>query len=224
MSQRKRYNLGYLLGIIVSLIVLLYFVTPSSEIHLVSGPLLPGHENLKCYSCHKDQQGTLRQQMQANAQYLLNNRKDFVPVGLRPVENSECLKCHDRANDHHPVYRFREPKYRKVRESIKANTCVACHIEHKSKRISVKRTFCVNCHDKLKLKNDPLDVTHQQLVKQKKWNTCLRCHDFHGNHDMKTVTNLEDSVPLVTLDNYFNRGKNPYPGKIINKAKNHDEK
>ena len=224
MPHRKRYNLGYLLGFLFGLLALLFFISPSSEKHLASGPMLPGHEKLKCLSCHKDQLGSLRQQLQANVQYLLNNRKSFVSVGLRSVENRECIKCHDRPNDRHPVYRFREPKYRKVRERIQANSCIACHVEHKSKRVSVKKTFCVNCHDELKLKNDPLDVSHQVLVQQKKWITCLRCHDFHGNHDMKTVTKIEHSVLPTDLDEYFNRGKNPYSGKIINKAKNYDKK
>lgn len=224
MPHRKRFNLGYIFGILLSLLVLFFLFSPSSEKYLVSGPMLAGHEKLKCFSCHKEQQGSLRQQLQANVQYLLSNRKDFVSVGLRSVKNSECLECHDRPNDRHPVYRFREPKYRKVRESIKANSCIACHAEHKSKRVSVEKTFCIHCHDELKLKNDPIDISHQILVKEKKWKTCLRCHDFHGNHDMKTVTKIEDSLSTIELDEYFNRGKNPYPGNIINKAKKHDEK
>jgi len=186
--------------------------------------MLPGHEELKCFSCHKDEQGSLRQQLQANIQYLLNNRKDYVSVGLRSVGNSECLKCHDRPNDRHPVYRFREPKYRKVREKIKADSCIACHREHKSKRMSVKSTFCMHCHDELKLEKDPVDISHQQLVQQKKWKTCLACHDFHGNHNMKTERKMENSISLPALNSYFDRGKHPYSGDIINKAKKYDEK
>ena len=185
--------------------------------------MLPGHEELKCFSCHKDEQGSFRQQIQANIQYLLNNREHFVSVGLRTVENRECLKCHERPNDRHPVYRFREPKYRKARENIKADSCVACHLEHKNKRMTVQATFCVHCHGELSLKNDPIDVSHEQLVKDKKWETCLSCHDFHGNHEMKLENEVAKGLDQDTLKKYFDRGDNPYPGKIIHKAKNDDE-
>lgn len=219
MSNRKRHNRGYLIGVAFSLVVLLFLFLPSSQIHLKNGPMLPGHEKLKCFSCHKDELGSFRQQLQANIQYLLNNRRDAVSVGLRPVENNECIKCHERPNERHPVYRFREPKYRKAREEIKADTCIACHLEHKSKRITVPMSFCVHCHDELKLKNDPVDVSHKRLIRDKNWDSCLTCHDYHGNHDMKVEVKIEKAIPVSELKKYFNRGANPYPGKIITKAK-----
>lgn len=86
MSYRKRHNQGYLLGIVFSLVVLLFLFLPFSQIFVKNGPMLPGHENLECFSCHQDEQGSFRQQLQANIQYLLNNRKEIVSVGLRPVE------------------------------------------------------------------------------------------------------------------------------------------
>lgn len=181
--------------------------------------MLPGHEELKCFSCHKDEQGSFRQQLQANIQYLLQNRQHYVSVGLRPVENSECLKCHERPNDRHPVYRFSEPKYRKTREKIKANSCIGCHLEHNSKRINVEINFCMHCHDELNLKNDPIDVSHKQLVQEKKWESCLTCHDFHGNHEMKLEHEIEKGIDSSKVIKYFNRADNPYPGKIIHKAK-----
>jgi len=219
MAYRKRHKQAYLLGIIFSLVVLLFFFLPSSQIYLKNGPMLPGHEKLKCFSCHKDEQGSFRQQLQANIQYLLNKRKDVFAVGLRTVENNECIKCHDRPNDRHPVYRFREPKYLKAREKIKADTCVACHSEHNSKRITVQMSFCVHCHDELNLKNDPIDLSHKQLIQEKNWDSCLTCHDYHGNHDMKVVVEIKSGIVLPELKKYFNRGPNPYPGKIIHKAK-----
>lgn len=224
MSYRKRQNLGYLFGTVFSLVVLLFLFLPSSQIYLKNGPMLSGHENLECFSCHKDEQGSFRQQIQANIQYLLNNRKSVVSVGLRPVENNECIKCHDRPNDRHPVYRFREPKYRKVREEIKADTCIACHLEHKSKRINVQMNFCVHCHNELSLKNDPVDVSHKKLIQDKNWDSCLSCHDYHGNHDMKVENEIKKAIASSELKKYFNRGSNPYPGKIIHKAKVNDKK
>ena len=185
--------------------------------------MLPGHEDLKCSSCHKDEQGTLRQQLQAKIQYLLNNRKHSVSLGLKSVQNNECIECHDRPNDRHPVYRFREPKFRAVREKIQANTCVSCHQEHNNTRVSIQPVFCMYCHDELKLKNDPLDVSHHELIEQEKWGSCLTCHDYHGNHDMKVEINMKNSISTSVLKNYFKRGENPYPGNIIHKAKQRDE-
>ena len=224
MSYRKRHNQAYLLGVVFSLSILLFLFLPSSQIYLQNGPMLPGHEKLECFSCHQDEQGSFRQQIQANIQYLFNNRKDEVSVGLRPVENNECIKCHDRPNDRHPVYRFREPKYRKVIEDIKADTCIACHLEHKSKRITVQMNFCVHCHEDLKLKNDPVDVSHKQLIQEKNWDSCLTCHDYHGNHDIKPEVEIKKGIAVSKLKKYFNRGSNPYPGKIIYKAKVNEKK
>lgn len=223
MAYRKRFNLGYLVGIIVSILAVLFLFLPSSQMYLRNGPMLPGHEELKCFSCHKEQKGTFRQQIQANIQYLLNNRENLVSVGLRSVENRECLQCHARPNDKHPVYRFREPKYRKARENIRADSCITCHLEHKNKRVTVQPNFCMHCHGELSLKNDPLDISHERLVQDKKWETCLTCHDFHGNHEMKLENEIAKGLDLNTLKNYFDRVDNPYPGKIIHKAKNDDE-
>lgn len=186
--------------------------------------MLPGHETLKCFSCHKDEQGTFRQQLQTNIQQLLNNHSESVSVGLRPVRNNECIKCHERPNDRHPVYRFREPKYRKVREEINAHQCNTCHLEHKDKRITVSVDFCLNCHNKLILKNDPLDISHKKLIEEKRWDSCLTCHDYHGNHDMTTEHKMEKSIPVQELKKYFNRGSNPYSGNIIHKAIINNEK
>lgn len=224
MFYKNRRNNGYIFGIIFSLAVLLFLFLPSSQTYLQNGPMLPGHEDLECFSCHKDEKGTFRQQLQANIQYLLNNRKNVVSVGLRSVENKECIKCHDRPNDRHPVYRFREPKYRKAKSEIEADTCIACHLEHRNKRVTVQINFCVHCHSELKLKNDPVDVTHKQLIQDKNWDSCLTCHDYHGNHDMKPEVEIKKGIALPKLKKYFNRDVNPYLGKIIHKAKIYEKK
>jgi len=223
MSNRKRQKLGYLLGIVFSLSVLLVLFLPSSQTFLRNGPMIVGHEKLECFSCHQDEQGNFRQQLQANIQYLLNNRKEVVSVGLKPVGNNECIKCHERPNDRHPVYRFREPKYRKATEKIKADTCIACHLEHKSKRITVTMSYCMHCHDTLTLEEDPTDISHQQLIEDNNWSSCLTCHDYHGNHNMKTETETKKAIAVSELKKYFDRAPNPYPGKIIHKAKNEEK-
>lgn len=77
----------------------------------------------------------------------------------------------------------------------------------------------MHCHEELKLKNDPIDVSHKQLIQEKNWDSCLTCHDYHGNHDMKVEVEVKKGVALPEVEKYFNRGSNPYPGKIIHKAK-----
>ena len=221
-SHRQRYNRGYLLGIIVSAFILLLMFSPLLDSFRIGGPMLVGHENLQCIACHKKAQGSLRQQLQANVQYLLHNRPQSTSVGFRPVENSQCVHCHDRPNDRHPVYRFLEPKYRKVRENIGAHTCAACHREHSNKRLTVKPDFCQHCHDELAIQKDPLETTHAQLIDQQRWSSCLTCHDYHANHKMKTPDTPSQAVSITDLENYFNRGKQAYPGKIIHKAKTYD--
>ena len=181
--------------------------------------MLVGHETLACQDCHKDERGTLRQRLQANVQYLLGNRKHAVSAGYRPVANRECLHCHSRPNDRHPVYRFLEPRYRKVRQSIGADRCVSCHLEHNSMRISIKPEFCQHCHDDLKLRNDPVDTPHHVLVKTKRWTTCLGCHDFHGNHKMKTPDKMANVINKDKIEQYFDRAQHPYPGNIIHQAR-----
>lgn len=220
-SHRQRHNRGYQAGAIIGLIVLLLLLSPITKPFLIGGPMVTGHENLQCIACHKDERGTLRQQLQANVQHLLNNRTNPVSVGYRPVKNAECVHCHERPNDRHPVYRFLEPKYREVRENTGAHRCMACHREHNNQRISIAAGFCQHCHDELVLKDDPVDVSHEQLVKEKRWDSCLACHDFHGNHRMKVTDKIEKMISSTRLKNYFQRGDNPYPGKIIHKAKIH---
>ena len=207
---------------IASLVILILLFSPLAKPYLIGGPMLTGHENLKCIACHKDAPGTLRQQLQANTQYLLGTRDKFTSVGFRPAENKECIHCHARPNDRHPVYRFQEPKYRHVRQATGAHRCASCHREHNAQRISINADFCQHCHDELQLKQDPLDVSHQQLVKQERWLSCLTCHDFHGNHDMTVPTKMQQAIQTELIKDYFQRGQNPYPGKPVYKAKTYD--
>lgn len=218
-SFRRKYNRGYKLGSFFAVLALAILFLPTSNSFIAAGPVLVGHEQLDCIQCHKSERGSLRQQLQANVQYLLGNRKQPVSVGYRPVLNKDCLSCHKRPNDRHPVYRFYEPKYREVRQNIGAHQCVACHREHQANRVSVKLDFCMHCHDELQLKNDPVDTSHEELVQNRKWETCLGCHDFHGNHKMKPSRHMADLINSKTLMGYFSRDKHPYPGKIIHKAK-----
>jgi len=219
LHKRRRHNLSYLVGILSGVLTVLLLSLPRNDILHARGPLNSGHEDMRCSACHKFQQGLLRQQLQANVQYLFGNRETSVSIGFRPVTNEDCLRCHERPKDRHPVYRFFEPRYLKVQTNLAPHQCVSCHNEHTGKRVTSNQTICSHCHKKLKMRNDPLDIPHSTLVKDKKWETCLQCHDFHGNYKMKKIIKQADMIKLKNIKAYFNGEQSPYSKHKYYKAK-----
>ena len=71
-------------------------------------------------------------------------------------------------------------------------------------------TSCATCHQDLALNNDPLDVSHRELIAKAKWTTCLGCHDFHGNHKRLTQHKLEDAYAAKAIVDYLAGGPSPY--------------
>ncbi|MGB1314971.1 MAG: 2Fe-2S iron-sulfur cluster-binding protein [Chitinophagales bacterium] len=190
-----------------------YLNLPNNEAYFAKGEYNIGHEELECAHCHKDAPGTSRQQIQLNFRHLIGAAKNDIDFGKKEVGNDACLHCHERPNDNHPIYRFNEPKFKEAREAIHPEKCVSCHAEHQHKRVTIAETnYCVNCHKDVKIKNDPLDTKHQTLIDNEMWNTCIQCHDFHGNHEMQVPTKLNDTIPLKEIKDYFNDGKDPYGG------------
>jgi hypothetical protein len=170
----------------------------------------PGHEDIDCVACHRPEVGTLRQRLQANTRYLLGLRATPVALGDRPVGNEACLRCHERPNERHPVNRFMEPRFAKVRAAVAPQFCVSCHREHTGRRVTARETICRHCHQRLTLRKDPLLPTHATLVRLERWESCLRCHDFHGNHEMKLPRREDSSVPLDRIRAYFHNAESPY--------------
>ncbi|HED15392.1 MAG TPA: hypothetical protein ENI64_01030 [Gammaproteobacteria bacterium] len=213
-NRKKRYHrVGYLTGIVVSLLGLAVLLYPENNLLSAPGSMNTGHETLSCNVCHLDAKGSLRQRLQANVQYLFGNRNNPVVLGHREVGNSDCLACHDRPEDRHPVYRFLEPRYAKVRREIQVQFCTSCHREHEGKRVTQKTGFCVNCHDELLMRKDPLDIPHVTLIKEKRWESCLGCHDFHGNHIFTETNHVKEAWAENEILTYFNGGKSPYSKK-----------
>ena len=70
--------------------------------------------------------------------------------------------------------------------------------------------FCTHCHQDTSLEDDPITPTHVELVRRGSWNTCLQCHDFHGNHVRDTPLRLEEGVPEALILEYFLGGPSPY--------------
>jgi hypothetical protein len=66
------------------------------------------------------------------------------------------------------------------------------------------------------------DFSHQAVTNE----NCLGCHDFHGNHIMKTKKTVEQIIPADKIRAYFQGGESPYGINRHFKAKkeiNHDE-
>ncbi len=218
--KRHRQNLGYALGISVGLTCLGVFLWPSQERLHALGPMNTGHEDFQCESCHKHAPGSTRQQLQATVRYWLGLRETPVDFGHQDVTNAVCLDCHDRPKDRHPVYRFLEPRFAKARNRIAPQHCVSCHREHQGQRVTLADTgYCATCHEDTQLKRDPIDVPHSRLIGEKRWETCLGCHDFHGNHVMQPPQVVQEAWTPEQIRRYFAGGPSPYPKKRYYQAK-----
>jgi hypothetical protein len=202
---------AYLAGaLVVAAITGAIVAMPTFTRFHATGPANTGHETVACSACHKDAPGTARQQLQAKVQYLMGRRASDVTFGTMRVQNEQCVGCHARDQDMHPVYRFLEPRFSKARAEIGAASCVSCHREHKGVRVTMAPTACSSCHQSLALKSDPLDVPHSVLVERQDWQSCLGCHDFHGNHKRSTQTRVDAAYPAAAIADYFAGGRSPY--------------
>ena len=212
--------IGYLLGISGGIACLLFLSAPPEERFLAHGPMNVGHERLHCEYCHVRAEGTVRQEIQANVRYLMGLRDTPADFGYRKVTNEVCLECHRRPNDRHPVYRFFEPRFKEARARIAPQYCISCHLEHTGKRVTRHTIgYCQACHEDTRLKKDPLDVSHEALIGADNWESCLGCHDFHGNHVMKTNATVNKRYSSERVQAYFDGARSPYSEKKHYKAK-----
>ncbi|MFL1011467.1 cytochrome c3 family protein [Flavisericum labens] len=208
---RKRQFLGGILGVVVGVAIFYVLTLDATEQYVSIGPMNTGHQDLSCFACHADAKGNLVQQVQSNISHAFGVRKDGVDFGTQDVTVDNCLQCHDRPNDRHPTYRFSEPRFKDAISNIDATTCITCHTEHKEERVSVASIdYCMNCHEDLEIDNDPLDVSHKELIAKDEWFTCIQCHDFHGNHKYDVPVKISDTIPMQSIQHYFDGGKDPY--------------
>jgi hypothetical protein len=235
---RRRQNLGIVFGLAGGVMLVMWLSLPDNAHLHAPGVMNIGHDKLHCEDCHFRSAGSLRQKFQANMRYLLGERDTAVPLGHMPVANEHCLECHERPNERHPVFRFFEPRFKKARAEIGAQYCVSCHREHTGERVTADLGFCAVCHQRLDLKSDPLLISrspftsqktptsHKKLVQAKRWQTCLGCHDFHGNHRMQTADTMEKRIEPREISSYFKGSKSPYSQSKYHKAKqnrNHEQ-
>lgn len=205
--RRAPYAIGA--GVATTLLVVLVAV-PDAERFRIRGPSNTGHETLACEDCHTRAEGTARQQVQANALHLLGARDTGADFVHTPVGNDDCLACHVNPADRHPTSRFEEPRFAEARAAIAPTRCTSCHREHSGRRVTIAATFCESCHGELALKDDPARPTHAELVGAARWQTCLQCHDFHGNHLMTTPRTLEAGASTEAIERYFGAGESPW--------------
>jgi hypothetical protein len=208
---RRPQNLAYAGGIAAGLAALAVLLWPANEALHAHGPMNHGHEQLDCAFCHREAPGSYRQQIQASLRFVLGRRTSPADFGRRDVGNEACLACHERPDDRHPVYRFLEPRFSEVRETLQPQYCLSCHREHTGRRIMLAEIgYCANCHEETKLRKDPVEVSHERLIALDRWETCLGCHDFHGNHVMQTATALRNAIPPARIRDYFDGGPSPF--------------
>ena len=201
---------AYALGAALATAALAAVVVPQAARFHAKGPANTGHAALECTDCHKEASGTTRQQLQAKVQYWLGGRASDLTFGHERVGNAQCADCHTREQDSHPVHRFLEPRFAEARAVLGADSCVSCHREHTGVRVTMPATACATCHGDLDLKREPLDVSHRELVARKDWDTCLGCHDFHGNHKRVAQTRLDAAFPASAIRDYLAGGPSPY--------------
>ena len=210
---RKRQFIGGIIGLIIGILLFFFLTLDTSEKYISLGPMNSGHADVSCMACHTDAKGNLMQQIQSNIEHSTGIRKNNVDFGTNDVTVDNCLGCHDRPNDRHPTYRFSEPRFSDAIKQINTTTCITCHTEHKGERVtiaSVSMNYCMNCHKDLEVEDDPVDIPHKTLIANKKWFTCIECHDFHGNHTYEVPVKIKDTIPMKVIQAYLKGGNDPY--------------
>ena len=209
-TWRWRYA-GLAVGVGLGLGVVGVASFPERSSLTAAGPMNTGHEGLACRECHTPAPGTAAQQVSSNIHYWLGLRRTAFGFGSRKVGSADCLACHEREGDLHPISRFLEPRFAEARRSIPAHECLACHTEHEGKRVTLGEIgYCRLCHQDIELADDPIGPAHAELARAGSWNLCLRCHDFHGNHLRTTPDRLEEGITEEQVRGYFAGRPSPY--------------
>ncbi len=211
-------KLAYAAGLAAAFVPLV-LLAPALAKFVPNAAHAPGHEDLACVDCHREAPGTMRQQLQAKVKHLVGLRDDDADFGMRDVDNATCADCHDNPDDRHAPHRFLEPRFEQARRELAPQTCVSCHREHTGARVSQTNAgFCAACHGDMQVQDDPTHPTHAALVRAQRWDTCLACHDFHGNHPHAPPHQLKDAITPAAVTAYLRRADSPYGERIL-KAK-----
>lgn len=194
---------GYVLGILLGVMLLFGLSWTPFHVLRMSGELHTGHKKLTCPACHERAEGSLRQQIQANFRYLLQQHPSLSAFNFATPDNSDCLACHEREDDRHPVYRFNEPRFSAVRKAIQPQVCISCHQQHQGVMFTGDTQNCRHCHEEMRLKDDLIIPSHEKLIDTEQWQSCLACHDFHGNHDRHVPTMTTEMLDQQDIEYYL---------------------
>ena len=214
---------AYLIGAAVALPLIWTLSSSDKQWVQAAGKPTPGHGELRCEACHVPAPGTFRQQVQASVRYLLGLRESPATIGMQPVDDARCLACHDRPNDRHPLSTLSESRFAQAQSVQGVQHCTGCHREHHGARVTASPTVCSNCHHDTEVKDDPIVPSHATLFADGEWDTCLQCHDFHGNHDLKRgehefPVSMDEAFDLEAVRSYLRDGARVY-GAPIHAAK-----
>lgn len=219
MKPGPRRKLGWLAGLAIGGAALAWLIAPAHAHLHAPGTMNTGHDALACSACHREAPGSMRQQLQAIARSWIGTAPTSADLGFLPVGNDACLACHDRPDDRHPVSRFLEPRFAQARAALHPERCTSCHLEHHGARVTVTdATYCQVCHARTAFERDPLDVSHRVLVATGQWESCLGCHDFHGNHVHPPPHRRADALSPAQIRAYVDGGESPY-GERTRRAK-----
>lgn len=209
---------AYLAGAVLTVLPLLVLL-PDLQQSRPHGHPNVGHEKVKCIACHAESPASTRQALQAKARHLVGLRETGAVLGMQPVTSATCVQCHANPDDRHAPHRFLEPRFEQARAETGAQQCVSCHREHTGVRVTAASTgYCVSCHSQMKVEGDRTTPTHDYLVRNKRWETCLQCHDYHGNHKWRAPLRLVDAATVDVLDRYMKTGPSPFGATVV-KAK-----
>ncbi len=202
---------AYRWGLIVAAIGGVVLLLPGRELWHAAGPFNTGHTKLECNECHSPAPGNFVGQAFNNLTHAVGLADSAPHFIYAPAGNEECLECHERPDDHHPLTEFMEPEFAEARQAMGVQFCVSCHQQHLGIRVSVApRAVCQYCHDDMALRDDPIDTPHTTLISEQRWETCMGCHDFHGNHEGEVPTMMSEVLPEEQIQQYFDGGESPY--------------
>lgn len=201
---------AYRLGLLVALIGAVMLLLPGREGWHEAGPSNVGHTKTDCNECHTPAAGNFVGQAFYSVMHGVGLSETAAYFIYAPAGNEQCLACHENPDDRHPVADFLEPEFEAAREAMRVQFCVSCHQEHLGVRASVDRRVCQHCHTETEVEDDPVDVPHTKLISDERWETCLGCHDFHGNHERTVPQMMSEVLSEEQIQQYLDGGESPY--------------
>lgn len=208
LTRERRAVYGW--GLIIAAIGGALLLMPGRESWHAAGPHNVGHTKIACNDCHAPSPGNVVGQAFSNLAYavgLTDSARYFI---YAPAGNEQCRACHEDPDNRHPVDDFLEPEFADARQAMGVQFCVSCHQQHLGIRVSVTPRVCQHCHEDTALDDDPIDVPHTTLINDQRWETCLGCHDFHGNHDREVPRMMSQMLTEEQIQHYFDGGESPY--------------